>query len=49
MGKEGARFEVVCELPSISRKAGGSANIKNSRQGRVVMVKTIIIYVRPSV
>ena len=49
MGKEGARFEMVCELPCISRKERGSANIKNGHQGRVVIVKTIIIYVRPSV
>ena len=28
MGKEGARFEVVHELPCISREEGGSADIK---------------------
>ena len=44
--KEGARFEVVHELPCISREEGGWANIKNGGQDRVVMVKTIIICVR---
>ena len=29
MGKEGARFEVVYELPCISREEGGLAVIKN--------------------
>ena len=49
MGKEGARFEVVRELPCITREEGGWADIKNGGQGRVVMVKTIIIYARLSV
>ena len=30
VGKEGARFEVVHELPCISREEGGSADIKNA-------------------
>ena len=30
MGKEGARFEMVHELPCISTEEGGSADIKNS-------------------
>ena len=29
MGKEGARFEVVHELPCISREEDGSADIRN--------------------
>ena len=29
MGIEGARFEVVHELPCVSREKGGSADIKN--------------------
>ena len=29
MGKEGARFEVVLELPCITREEVGWANIKN--------------------
>ena len=29
MRKEGARFEVVHELPCISREEGGSPDIKN--------------------
>ena len=49
MGKEGARFEVVRELPCITREEGGWADIKNGGQGREVMVKTIIIYARLSV
>ena len=49
MGKEGARFEMVHELPCISTEEGGSADIKDGGQGRVVMVKTMIIYVRLSV
>ena len=49
MGKEGARFEVVHELPCISREEGGWADINNGGLGRVVMVKTIIICVRLSV
>ena len=46
-GKEWARFEVVHELPCISR--GGWANINNGGLGSVVMVKTINICVRLSV
>ena len=48
MGKDGARFEVVRELPCISRE-GEWADIKSGSLGRVVMVKTIIICVTLSV
>ena len=49
MGKEGASFEVVHQLAFISREVGGWGSIKNGGWGRVVMVKTIIIYARLSV
>ena len=49
MGKDGARFEVVYQLTFVSREVGGWAGIKNGGQGRVVMVKTIVICVRLSV
>ena len=35
MGKEGARFEVVHELPCISREEVGWADINNGGLGRV--------------
>ena len=49
MEKEGARFEVLCELLDINREEGGWADIKNGGQGGVVMIKTMIICVRLSV
>ena len=49
MEKEGATFEVVHQLAFITREVGGCAGIKNGGRGKVVMVKTIIIYVRLSV
>ena len=46
--KKGSSFDMVHSLTCISRE-GGWADIKKSGGGRVVIVKTIIIYVKLSV
>ena len=47
--KKGSSFDMVHSLTCISREEGGWADIMKSGGGRVVIVKTIIIYVKLSV
>ena len=47
--KKGSRFDMVHWLTCISREEGGWADIMKSGGGRVVIVKTIVIYVKLTV
>ena len=47
--KKGSSFDMVHSLTCISSEEGGWADIMKSGGGRVVIVKTIIIYVKLSV